>query len=90
VLVFPGWTVLATGTTGADGCWSAGRAAGGWAGVAAGRWEDGAVVPLPCGVDAADEEGTGAEDAVTGCQGDANPITLATTMTMMAATAAQE
>jgi hypothetical protein len=45
---------------------------------------------LPRGVAAADEEGVGAEEAVTGCQGDANPITLATTMTMTAATAAQE
>jgi hypothetical protein len=47
------------------------------------------VLP-PRGAGAADEEGAGAEEAVAGCQGDANPITLATTMTMTAATAAQE
>jgi hypothetical protein len=48
------------------------------------------VTPLPRGVGAADEEGAEAEDAVIGCEGDANPITLTTTMAMTAASAAQE
>jgi hypothetical protein len=68
----------------------AGPAAGGWAGLVAGRWEDGTVVLPSRGAGAVDEEGVGAEEAVTGCRGDANPITLATTMTITAATAAQE
>src|SRR5581483_9432438 len=81
------WTVLTTGATGADGL-LAGPDAGAWTGLAVGRREDGAVL-LSRGAGAADEEGTTADEAVTGCQGDANPITLATTMTMTAASAAQ-